>query len=560
MIGVQADVLTALCAGVALGLLIARGAPCSAAARLLRATSRCFAKEVSGETPPTAPRAHSTSATAPHLRSPRSGRTRFQTQALVETIESLGDDDIDALIDAFQAQHGRAPESEELEAEIFRSQPMSDVIDRHLSSFQDECQAWISNRLAVFDERDDRSVYSGYNGKSTPRNKFKASLEATAKILLAERSQMLRQDTRTCEHTRRLDDLCLANILSFCSVGDAGMLAIADRGFSEVFSRMCRRFTDKTRNGVDLADKTIAALQDLKPLGVASSRREGTSSTCLALRVFRALNQHRAHQARAKAMLMRRTELLPSSLDNRAVTLDRENDDLDFLLAALNELDVNGAHEILMARGFDPHHTYGAQAPAESLWSGLLQSRGRPALAGHVAMFYEEFDRTETPFEMAERIVLEETKLVRMTSLLIAYGCDPSDSVRLRWKDQNENHGLEQILHYQNRLDAAVGHLDLPLVKFLVRDCGMKCIVPFTAPHDSVLVDIYCAIPRLLAAGEILSASYYVVEEDVQKLITTECAFRPIREFLLKHGAPDNSFAKWDLAISSAMAFVRMEK
>ena len=88
----------------------------------------------------------------------------------------------------------------------------------------------------------------------------------------------------------------------------------------------------------------------------------------------------------------------------------------------------------------------------------------------------------------------------------------------------------------------------------------MKCIVPFTAPHDSVLVDIYCAIPRLLAAGEILSASYYVVEEDVQKLITTECAFRPIREFLLKHGAPDNSFAKWDLAISSAMAFVRMEK
>ena len=109
MIGVQADVLTALCAGVALGLLIARGAPCSAAARLLRATSRCFAKEVSGETPPTAPRAHSTSATAPHLRSPRSGRTRFQTQALVETIESLGDDDIDALIDAGPHQWPCAP-------------------------------------------------------------------------------------------------------------------------------------------------------------------------------------------------------------------------------------------------------------------------------------------------------------------------------------------------------------------------------------------------------------------------------------------------------------------
>ena len=534
-----AVVVTALCGGVALGIFLVHAGLDRCGTRLLRKMARCYSKIESSRPP---------RALAAHIRSPRSGRTRFQTQALVETIESMGDEEIDELIDAFQARHGRAPRTEELETEVYRSASMADVIERHLERFEVDIKSWISNRLAAFDEREDRSNRSKDNDGPCSRHNFKASLEATAKILLAERSHMLRQETVSTNHTSLLDDLCITNITSFCSVKEAGALAIADKRFYAVFRPVYMRFqSTQDQGGVELADKIIAGLQALKPFAPTSSCSEGSMSRCLALRVFRATTRYRARQAKSKWTAYS-LSAAPSV-------------NCDELFTCIRELDVDGAYVILKTRGFDPR-TSCDQSIAKSPWSALMANRGRPALARRFAMEifevnknFEEISRSETPLELEQRKLHEDKQLLRMVALLIAFGCDPSDPVCLRWSDTNEDSSLEQSIRYQSLLDAAVGHLDLCIVKFL-QDCGLRSVIPFSAPHDSVLVDIYCALPCILASGETLPACYYAAEENMEQLITTECAFHPIRELLLKHGASESNFAKWDLAIGSAIRFV----
>jgi hypothetical protein len=71
-------------------------------------------------------------------------------------------------------------------------------------------------------------------------------------------------------------------------------------------------------------------------------------------------------------------------------------------------------------------------------------------------------------------------------------------------------------------------------------------------PKDHFLLDIFVACPRLLLLGEPIPKLWNVPS-------TSECKFTPIRMFLLKNGAKDEQFCKFDLAIEKSMRFVRSE-
>ncbi len=110
---------------------------------------------------------------------------------------------------------------------------------------------------------------------------------------------------------------------------------------------------------------------------------------------------------------------------------------------------------------------------------------------------------------------------------------------------------------YGNVLDIAVANLDLRMVRFLVLECGMPADEPgthnlqWTPTVDDYVVDVFCACPRLVAMGEAAPEGW-----DFPK----QCAFTPVRNFLLSHGAHDHQMCRWDLRIERAIEFVRAQQ
>ena len=93
---------------------------------------------------------------------------------------------------------------------------------------------------------------------------------------------------------------------------------------------------------------------------------------------------------------------------------------------------------------------------------------------------------------------------------------------------------------------------------FLVNEAKVKVelfdqpLHQWPPPQDHFLLDVFVACPRLLALGEAIPELWNVPGSD-------KCKFTPIRMFLLKKGAKEEQFCKFDLAIEKSMRFVRAE-